>query len=208
VAWWFVALTAAGLAASLMGERRDLPLRFIAKPIASAGFLGQALTLGATDSRYGRWILIALLFGWIGDVALLGRGRSWFLTGLVAFLIGHLLYVVAFLVAGLSAGFTVAAAGAATVAAGVVFRWLRPHLPPEMIAPVLAYVVIISAMVATAVGATAGGATPLIVIGATAFYMSDLAVARDRFVAPGFVNRIWGLPLYYLGQVLLAWSVA
>src|SRR3989304_10443055 len=135
VAWWFVALTAAGLAASLMGERRDLPLRFIAKPIASAGFLGQALTLGATDSRYGRWILIALLFGWIGDVALLGRGRSWFLTGLVAFLIGHLLDVVAFLEAGLSAGFTVAAAGAATVAAGGGFRCLSPPPPPEQTPP-------------------------------------------------------------------------
>jgi uncharacterized membrane protein YhhN len=146
--------------------------------------------------------------GWIGDVALMGSARSWFLTGLVAFLVGHLLYVVAFLVAGLSMSPTVFAAGAALVAAWVVFRWLRPSLPSEMVNPVVAYVVIISAMVATAVGATAAGATPLILLGALAFYISDLAVARDRFVAPGFANRIWGLPLYYLGQMLLAWSVA
>jgi hypothetical protein len=31
-----------------------------------------------------------------------------------------------------------------------------------------------------------------------------MAVARNRFVAPGVVNRMWGLPLYYLAQVLLA----
>jgi uncharacterized membrane protein YhhN len=208
VAWFFVALTAVGLAATLIGEVRDLPLRLVAKPIASAGFLGLAVSLDATESSYGWWILIGLLFGFIGDMALLGSARSWFLAGLVAFLIGHLGYVIAFLVAGLSTGPTAAAAGAAIVAAIVIFRWLRPHLPSEMIGPVAAYVVIISAMVATAVGATAAGATGLILIGAVAFYLSDLAVARNRFVAPGSVNRIWGLPLYYLGQVLLAWSVA
>jgi len=208
VAWLFVAVTAGGLAATLFGEKVDWPLRYFAKPVASAGFLGLALNLGATETRYGWWILIALAFGAIGDVALMGSARVWFLTGLVAFLIGHLLYLVAFLVAGLSSAPTTTAALVAVVVGVFVFRWLRPHLPVEMIGPVVAYVVIISAMVAAAVGATAAGATPLILVGALAFYFSDLAVARDRFVAPGFGNRIWGLPLYYLGQVLLAWSVA
>jgi hypothetical protein len=32
-------------------------------------------------------------------------------------------------------------------------------------------------------------------------------VARQRFVAPAFANRLYGLPLYYLGQFLLAFSV-
>jgi len=31
-------------------------------------------------------------------------------------------------------------------------------------------------------------------------------VARDRFVAQGFINRAWGLPMYYGGQLLLAYS--
>jgi hypothetical protein len=39
-----------------------------------------------------------------------------------------------------------------------------------------------------------------------AFYLSDLAVARDRFVARAFVNRLWGLPLYYAAQILFAVS--
>jgi hypothetical protein len=41
---------------------------------------------------------------------------------------------------------------------------------------------------------------------AVAFYISDVSVARDRFVAPGFGNRIWGLPLYYAAQLLFALS--
>ena len=204
----FVAVTAVGLAVTLVGERSSPQLRLIAKPIASAGFIGLALSLGATETTYGWWILVALVFGWVGDVALLGSASSWFVTGLIAFLIGHLLYVVAFVVAGASLGATAVAALVATPAAMVVYRWLRPHLSGEMVGPVAAYVVIISAMLATAVGATSAGATALILLGAVAFYLSDLLVARNRFVAPGFVNRIWGLPLYYLGQVLLAWSVA
>jgi len=40
--------------------------------------------------------------------------------------------------------------------------------------------------------------------GAVLFWLSDLAVARDRFVRPGFVNPLVGLPLYYAAQLLLA----
>jgi hypothetical protein len=36
---------------------------------------------------------------------------------------------------------------------------------------------------------------------------SDVAVARDRFVAPSVGNRLWGLPLYFVAQLLLAWTV-
>lgn len=35
-----------------------------------------------------------------------------------------------------------------------------------------------------------------------------LAVARNRFVAPGFANELWGVPLDYGGQILLALSAA
>ena len=203
-----MAITVLGLAGTLIGEQQERPLRFIAKPIASIGFIGLALALGATETRYGWWILVALVFGWIGDVALMGTTRTWFLTGLIAFLVGHLLYVVAFFVSGLALVPTTLAAVGTAVIAWLIFRWLRPHLPAEMVGPVVAYVVIISAMVAAAVGATFAGAPGLVVVGAIAFFVSDLAVARDRFVAPGFGNRVWGLPLYYLGQILLAWSVA
>ncbi len=39
------------------------------------------------------------------------------------------------------------------------------------------------------------------------FTVSDIAVVRDRFVTTGFVNRLWGLPLYYAAQLLIAWSI-
>jgi uncharacterized membrane protein YhhN len=39
------------------------------------------------------------------------------------------------------------------------------------------------------------------------FVLSDLAVARNRFVERVFINRAVGLPLYFTAQLLLAASV-
>jgi uncharacterized membrane protein YhhN len=43
--------------------------------------------------------------------------------------------------------------------------------------------------------------------GAMGFYFSDLFVARERFLKKSFVNKMIGLPLYFIGQFLLAFSV-
>ena len=43
-------------------------------------------------------------------------------------------------------------------------------------------------------------------LGAALFIVSDVAVARQTFVQAAFANRLWGLPLYYGGQLLLAWA--
>jgi hypothetical protein len=47
-------------------------------------------------------------------------------------------------------------------------------------------------------------------VGAVAFAVSDLSVARERFVHKSFTNLVWGLPLYYAAQQTLAastWSL-
>ncbi|MEW6271609.1 MAG: lysoplasmalogenase family protein, partial [Thermodesulfobacteriota bacterium] len=89
-----------------------------------------------------------------------------------------------------------------------VGRWLAPHVPDSLRMPVRAYVVVISAMVASALGTWGHAGCASIPTGALMFFASDLSVARDRFVAHDFVNRLWGLPLYYGGQLVLASSVA
>src|SRR5262245_25420199 len=45
-----------------------------------------------------KWILLALLFSWIGDVALMFQGRdpNFFLAGLSSFLIAHIFYIIFF----------------------------------------------------------------------------------------------------------------
>jgi hypothetical protein len=47
-----------------------------------------------------------------------------------------------------------------------------------------------------------------LLLGASLFFVSDLSVARDRFVAREFANKLYGLPAYYAGQLLIAWTLA
>ena len=201
--WVFTSMTAVALIVLLVGERRSITLRNIAKPVASAGFIGVALSAGALDTTYGSWVFLGLMLGAAGDILLLGASRGAFLAGLGAFLFGHIAYVVAFGTIGLQGPLVLIVGGVAAVVGALIFVWLYPHLEGAMVVAVAAYIVVISAMVVTA----AASAAPVVILGSAAFYLSDLSVARDRFISPGFSNRVWGLPLYYGAQLLLAWSV-
>ncbi len=189
---------------------QDIGLPLIAgilKMTASTAFLALALLAGAFHSAYGVLVFIALFFSWWGDLLLIFRHRALFLTGLVAFFLAHLGYAAAFVVEGpdlfRSAGALVLLA---LPAAGVAW-WLRGRLG-EMRIPVYAYIGVISIMVALSAGLAAALSLPLLFIGAAAFYVSDVFVARDRFVCADHWNRWLGLPLYYGAQMILAYSIA
>lgn len=184
--------------------------RVIAKLSASTAFVLVALSLGALGSRYGQLILGALLLGWLGDALLLSRAPQAFMGGLAAFLLSHLLFAAAFVWApGALSMLSMAVAMAAAVAFGaVVLHWLLPHTPPAFKVPVLAYVVVILAMCIAAAGHAAASQRWAVLWGALLFAASDIAVARDRFVRPGAINRLWGWPIYFAAQLVLAWSVA
>lgn len=204
----WVVLTAAALAGLLVAEaREDRRLAAVCKPLASAGFVGAAVAAGALGNAYGRAVLAALVLSWIGDVLLLSKRSAPFLGGLGAFLLGHVAFGIAFVLRGADRLWTLAALALLVLPALLVDRWLRPHVPADMKIPVRAYIAVITGMLALAAGTLGAGAPPLLLVGALAFYLSDLSVARDRFVHEAFANRLWGLPLYYSAQLLLAASV-
>ncbi len=199
--------TVVGLAVLLYGEwKEDGTLKALGKPFASLGFLVAAIGFGALDSRYGQIVFVGLVLGALGDVFLLGRAKQFFIAGLVSFLLGHIAYVLAFATLPISAAQAFIAAVAVAAIMFFIGRWVFPHAP-EMRAPIAAYMLVISAMCVVAIGAGAAGAPWMIPVGAVMFTASDIAVVRDRFVSTGFVNRAWGLPLYYAAQLLIAWSI-
>lgn len=205
----WVALTAAATGGLLLAERAgSRPGVWIAKPIAAAGFLLAAWSAGAWESGYGRWILAGLALSFCGDVLLIPRDAPRaFLAGLVAFLLGHVAYTIAFAVRGLDLVTAAVAMVAVLGASLMALRYLLPHVSRRMRGPVLAYLVVISGMLVCA-AATVGHAGGIAIFaGALAFYGSDLAVARQRFVAQSFTNKLWGLPLYFGAQLLLASTV-
>jgi uncharacterized membrane protein YhhN len=205
MAWGFTATCVAALATLLWAETNQPTWRRPAKMVASSAFVAVALSLGAWDTGFGRWMLVGLALSWLGDLLLTYRGRPAFLGGLVAFLLAHVAYIVAFVVRAVAAPPWVAAI-VVLVISGFILRGMWPHVDRELRPPVLAYIVTITLMVLSAAATAQAEADWRIPAGAVGFYLSDVAVARDRFVAPGVANRLWGLPLYYGAQLLFAWA--
>jgi uncharacterized membrane protein YhhN len=209
----FVILTIVGIGLTLYSQWKKHPiLHGLGKTIASLAFLAAAIHQGALDSDYGLILLAALILCAVGDLALIGRSKAFFLSGLVAFLLGHVGYVGLFIYVGLSLVHPSLMAGslALLVVAAIsyfVYTKLSPHIPKEMVWPTRAYILVISVMV---VAAWAVGSHPgfiLLPVGATLFYFSDLFVARDRYVSSTILNRCFGLPIYYAAQLFFAGSI-
>src|SRR5262245_58725040 len=78
------------LALLVCEKRKSRRGRAIAKPLASSAFVALAFSLGALESPYGRTMLGAFLFSWLGDILLIPESTLWFRLGLFSFLIGHL----------------------------------------------------------------------------------------------------------------------
>jgi len=204
------------VAISLLGvllffEKQSNPGRVLpVKTLLSLLFIITALVQPHPLPGYFYLVLMGLIFCLGGDVFLALPQEKMFLCGLVSFLLGHVFYVIAFFsVAGLNL-WTWVGLGVCLVLSGGIYFWLRPHLG-SMNLPVLFYVIVITVMVVgacTVLGdrwLTVSGKM-MVFCGAVSFYFSDVFVARDRFLRPEFFNRLIGLPLYYCGQFLLAFS--
>lgn len=206
---WIV-VCAVAVAGLLLAERRGSQRgKWLTKPVASLAFLGAALASGALGTTYGELILLGLALSLAGDVLLIPENRPQvFRAGVLAFGSAHVAFAAAFLSQPRDFAWLVASGVALAALLFVVGRWLRPHLPGDMRLPVFAYLVVIGAMAALACAMTGAGGPPIVAAGALVFTASDVSVARDRFVRHEFVNRAWGLPLYYGAQLLLALSPA
>jgi uncharacterized membrane protein YhhN len=196
----------------LLAEKKEsIAGKLATKPLLSALFVAVAWYAPWPEPGLARWMMAGLILSWIGDVFLIFYARPLFMSGLLAFLSGHICYAIGFLGHGVLP--PVAVIGVAIMAAVSVkiFFWLRPHLGP-MAGPVIAYIVVITAMVAGALSIFGvphypAAARWLVLGGALLFYASDVLVARDRFVKNEFSNRLYGLPLYYGAQFCFAFAI-
>ena len=192
------------LAAEYLGARRT---QVLAKLTASTAFVWAAVAWGAIQTPFGQLLLAGLILCWIGDALLLSLGQTlWFKLGIGAFLLAHLSYALACTHFSLDPLVLAASGAVAAFSAGLSYRWLYPSLPGGFRVPVIVYIGAISLMVALACTAVRGGAPAVLAIGAIGFAVSDLSVARDRFIRAGFINTSWGLPAYFLSQLALAWA--
>ena len=203
--WPFAFAMALPLAGLWVAERRGATtLKLVCKPLASLCFVLCGALLLPWPAPPAQLLLLGLVLSLVGDVLLIPKGsKRAFLLGLGSFLLAHVAYALAFVARGVDGETVLVACALLGVACVPLARWLFSHVRGRMRPPVAGYVVAITAMVALAVGAVGDGARVTLAIGAVLFYLSDLCVARERFVVRSLWNGAVGLPLYYAAQLLL-----
>jgi len=181
------------------------------KTVLSLLFIVTAISQIHLIQPYTLFIIIGLLFCLGGDVFLALPQDRMFLFGLISFLLGHVCYVIGFIWIADPGNMTLIGVIVTLVLGTIIYIWLKPHLG-TMKKPVIAYILVISSMFISAWSVLGMQQQPimarlLIFVGAAGFYISDIFVARDRFLKNDFMNRLWGLPLYYVAQFMIAFSI-
>jgi uncharacterized membrane protein YhhN len=206
MAWWTTVGLVLGVAVTLWGHwKESRSATVFGKLLASACFVIFGALRWSPGDAVGAWILVGLGLCAVGDgLLLLEKGLD---AGIVVFLAGHLAYIVALMHATPASRWSVAVLMPVVAVALVAAYRLWPYLGRRKKA-VAVYITVISVMLWGALAAAMQGAVPgWTAVGACSFYLSDLTVARNRFVRKALVNRVVGLPLYYAGQMLIALTV-
>ena len=162
--------------------------------------------------RFHKRLFTGLIFALTGDVLLIyaGLNKTYFMYGLIAFLLCHIFYTSAFYLDFKSApeldkkGARIAIFLCAILAIGYYF-FLRPHLG-IMKLPVMIYVLFISMMMMMASFRNLRVNTisfKLILFGAMFFLLSDSILAYNKFVQPINYAGIWIMATYMIAQYLI-----
>lgn len=183
------------------------PLEYVCKPLTMVVLIAAALALDPTSDAARACFVLALVFSLAGDVFLMLPNEKLFVFGLGSFLAGHIAYIVGLWWAGVAfgaflVGVLVVAVAVATLGLRIV-RGVRAGDHAELAGPVTAYLVVISAMVASAVGRLNAFA----IVGAVLFYASDALIAWNRFIEPKPWGRLAIITTYHLGQIGLVLSL-
>ncbi len=202
--------------------RRASAVERVAKPLTLLALIGAAAAVAADHSPSATVLVatfVALAFGLLGDVFLLGpdreiAGQPNFVLGLGAFLIAHVAYLVAFVKLHGHGGAAISAVLTGVILAATAFVMVGQKIlagakaeDPELGGPVLAYLVVISLMMIGAWWTT----DLRIVLGAMLFAFSDAVIGWTRFTRPAEPDGVEDdrrgpmtiIVTYHLAQILL-----
>ena len=170
------------------------------------------------NNPFNKTFFIGLIFGMIGDILLNLRyvfpknGQKIFLTGILAFLIGHITYLVGLIPQTHFINIWLYVIIGAVVALGLliyIFKTMEVKLPFKIFG--VFYLGAVFIMTSIAIGIALHAPNPrtiIYAIGAILFTASDVVLIFNTFSGvTKFSLRITNLTLYYLGQVLIAYSL-
>lgn len=196
----FVIATAIHLYASL---QQDKKLRNMTKPFILLSLLGFYLLAAKTPSTF---IILALIFSWIGDVLLMPKGVKWFTAGGISFMVSHVFFILGYLkdisFSAISPVLVILLAVFFIAVVSYIFSKLKSHLPKALFYPMFLYLLINGAMNCFAIFRWVSfpcAATLTTAVGAALFFISDSSLFFVRF------NKESRLKTHFL--VMLTYSI-
>ena len=171
-----------------------------------------------TNNAFNRLFLYGLIFGMIGDILLNLRyvfpkhGQKIFLVGILAFLIGHILYLLALIPQARHVWIWYCIAiGALAAICLLIYIFRTMEVKPAFKIFGVFYLGAVFIMTAIAIGIAIfvpNRRSILYAIGAILFTASDVVLIFNTFSGvTKFSMRIANLSLYYFGQILIACSM-
>lgn len=207
---------------------------FVTKMISSSIFVGYGVylaTITGWDSKFTLFMVIGFIGGWLGDLLLhldpflgennkIGKAVS-FVLGLLAFLAGHIMYVIAYVYGintlGYKIGWATYALITVIVAVAVIIAIISKLKLGIAVAPVALYALTISIMLgmATTLGVNVFIVSPLVSVvlisGAILFVISDSTLVFCIFgsdkAKTNFPLKVLNLATYFIAQMLLGSSI-
>ncbi|MCY3410839.1 MAG: lysoplasmalogenase [Candidatus Heimdallarchaeota archaeon] len=197
------------LGESILIKGRDvgMNIRYISKPLLMPLLLTLYLT-GIDDPSI--WVIFAVVGGWIGDICLMipdpKETKKFFRIGLIAFLLGHIFYIIAILqLITISEWWYYLLSLPFIIYGVVVYKQLVPHTG-KMRVPVTIYIIVILVMGISTMflwESITIDRVLLLVTGAILFILSDTINAFNKFKEKIANERIYTMSTYLIGQFLL-----
>ncbi|MBQ1422159.1 MAG: lysoplasmalogenase [Firmicutes bacterium] len=201
----FIIATAIHLYASL---KQDKKMRNMTKPFILLALLGFYVLAARVPSTF---IILALIFSWLGDVLLMPKGVKWFTAGGIAFMISHVFFILGYLkdvnFAAIPVWLVILLAVFFVSVVTYIFSKLKPHLPKALFYPMFLYLLINGAMNCFAIFrwvSVPSAATLTTAIGAALFFISDSSLFFVRFNKESRMKTHFLVMLTYsIGELLI-----
>lgn len=188
---------------------------FASKPLLMPVLIGLLWVGTRFQTTFDKLVLTGLIFGWLGDILLMFNDNDLFVFGLAAFLIGHIMYILAFANNIRKSGYKASGMNRFILALlplfylVVLYGYLYPYIvnsetnKPFLI-PVSVYAVTIVTMTLYAlwrIGSSNRTSVALIITGAFVFIISDSLIAINKFVEPIPYANLFIMFTYCLAQL-------
>ncbi|MFS0674747.1 lysoplasmalogenase [Ornithinibacillus sp. 179-J 7C1 HS] len=183
-------------------------IKYILKPGTMFLIIVLAIYGSELNSFYSYLIVSALILSLFGDIFLM-LSDKWFVHGLVSFLLGHILYIIAF-VYGYSYSFTsdtLIVIGSLLLIAVlffcILFKGVKKEGGPPLLIAVAFYITVISTML----GLSILTGNKILMIAALLFFISDGVLAINKFNKQFKLADYVVMSTYFTAQLLFAISL-